>query len=308
MTISKLSRLGLGVLLGVVAHVAPAQAQLARTWVSGTGNDANPCSRTQPCATLAGAHAVTMAGGEISVLDPGGIGSVTITKPITINGEGTLAGITTSGGNAINVLAGASDKVIISNLTLNGSAFGANAGVNVISGHVTIEKCLIYGFTAGILGGHGVLVNTSAGTTRVDIRDTNISNTSNGVWVQTSGGFVTVTLDNVRINGTNGFGVITNSSNVFVSVNRSMISHAGTALHTNTGAGVINLSNSHVSNNTTGMNAASAGSTIRINGNAIFHNATAFMIAAGAFIATGNNNKTAANGGVTVPNATIGTQ
>ena len=78
-------------LLGVAASVASAQA--TRTWVSGVGNDADPCSRTAPCKTFAGAIGKTLAGGEISVLDPGGYGTVTITKSITINGNGTLASI-----------------------------------------------------------------------------------------------------------------------------------------------------------------------------------------------------------------------
>src|SRR5712691_3114554 len=76
-----------------LAFSALAQAQATRTWVSGVGDDANPCSRTAPCKTFAGAISKTAACGEISVLDPGGFGAVTITKSITIDGDGTLAGI-----------------------------------------------------------------------------------------------------------------------------------------------------------------------------------------------------------------------
>src|SRR5215204_7201674 len=78
-------------------------AQATRTWVSGVGDDVNPCSRTAPCKTFAGAISKTAAGGEISALDPGGFGAVTITKAITINGEGTLAGILSSLTNGIIV-------------------------------------------------------------------------------------------------------------------------------------------------------------------------------------------------------------
>src|SRR5687767_12376798 len=92
----------------------PAAASAAvRTWVSGVGNDANPCSRTAPCKTFAGALAVTSAGGEISVLDPGGFGSVTITKAVTINGDGTLGGVLSSFVNGIVVNAGINDEVVI---------------------------------------------------------------------------------------------------------------------------------------------------------------------------------------------------
>src|SRR3954470_17367905 len=89
-----------GLLLSAVAS-----AQATRTWVSGVGDDVNPCSRTAPCKTFAGAISKTAAGGEISVLDPGGYGTVTITKPITISGVGTHASILSSSvqGVVINI-------------------------------------------------------------------------------------------------------------------------------------------------------------------------------------------------------------
>ena len=79
--------------VSLLACTAPAAAQATRTWVSGTGDDANPCSRTAPCKTFAGAISKTAAGGEISVLDPGGFGAVTITKSISIVSEGQEAGV-----------------------------------------------------------------------------------------------------------------------------------------------------------------------------------------------------------------------
>src|SRR5262250_2119072 len=88
-----------GAFLAGMLVAAPASAQATRTWVSGVGDDANPCSRTAPCKTFAGAISKTAPSGEISVLDPGGFGAVTITKSITINGDGTLAGILVSGTN-----------------------------------------------------------------------------------------------------------------------------------------------------------------------------------------------------------------
>ena len=78
----------LGTTLLAVLCTVPAYAQATRTWVSGVGDDANPCSRTAPCLTFAGAITKTAAGGEIDDLDPGGFGAVTITKSITIDGGG----------------------------------------------------------------------------------------------------------------------------------------------------------------------------------------------------------------------------
>src|SRR5919112_4504399 len=99
--------------VAVLFGASAASAQATRTWVSGVGNDVNPCSRTAPCKTFAGAISKTAAGGEISVLDPGGFGAVTITKSITIDGDGTLAGILAAAGSGITVSAGPNDVVIL---------------------------------------------------------------------------------------------------------------------------------------------------------------------------------------------------
>src|ERR1041384_3993146 len=99
----------LAALVATVVAVSPVHAQATRTWVSGVGDDINPCSRTAPCKTFGGAISKTAAGGEISVLDPAGFGAVTITKSITINGEGSLGGILAATVNAIIVNAGVND-------------------------------------------------------------------------------------------------------------------------------------------------------------------------------------------------------
>src|SRR6059058_4932802 len=97
---------------------APAQAQATRTWVSGVGDDINPCSRTAPCKTFASAMSKTAPGGEISVLDPGGFGSITINKSLTINGTGTLAGILAASVNGVVVNAGANDTIILRDIAI----------------------------------------------------------------------------------------------------------------------------------------------------------------------------------------------
>src|SRR5881275_215186 len=104
--------LAVGFFLPLVTS-APASAQATRTWVSGVGDDANPCSRTAPCKTFSGAISKTASGGEINCLDPGGFGSVTITKAITIACEGVTAGVVVPGTNGIIVNAGASDNVTL---------------------------------------------------------------------------------------------------------------------------------------------------------------------------------------------------
>src|SRR5256884_9018116 len=112
-----------------------AQAQASRTWVSGVGDDANPCSRTAPCKTFAGAISKTAPGGEIDALDPAGYGAVTITKAITIDGGGgQVASVLVSGTNGIVVSANSStDVVILRNLRINGIGTGLN-GIRFLSG------------------------------------------------------------------------------------------------------------------------------------------------------------------------------
>src|ERR1700754_1407697 len=82
-----------GTTLALLAVSAPAHAQATRTWVSGVGDDLNPCSRTAPCKTFAGAISKTATGGEINCIDNGAYGAVTITKSITIKCEGVIAGV-----------------------------------------------------------------------------------------------------------------------------------------------------------------------------------------------------------------------
>src|SRR3989440_11782730 len=109
-------------LLGVLVFgTAMMSAQATRTWVSGVGDDANPCSRTAPCKTFAGAISKTAAGGEIDALDPGGFGALTITKSITIDGGGgQVASVLVAGTNGIVVSAGANDVVTLRNIRING--------------------------------------------------------------------------------------------------------------------------------------------------------------------------------------------
>src|SRR6202051_3340845 len=112
----------------------PANAQATRTWVSGVGDDANPCSRTAPCKTFAGAISKTAVGGEIDALDPGGFGAVTITKGMTIDGGGgQVASVLVNGTNGIVIAAPSTDLVTLRNLRINGIG-GGLGGIRFLSG------------------------------------------------------------------------------------------------------------------------------------------------------------------------------
>src|SRR6201994_2853912 len=116
--------LGLCSGLSLLGSTGTASAQATRTWVSGVGDDANPCSRTAPCKTFAGAISKTAPQGEINCLDPGGFGALTITKAITVSCEIGTAGVLVSGTNGIVVQAGASDNVVLRGLDFVGLGTG----------------------------------------------------------------------------------------------------------------------------------------------------------------------------------------
>src|SRR5712672_580571 len=153
-------------LLVICLWSSAAQAQATRTWVSGVGDDANPCSRTAPCKTFAGAISKTAAGGEIDALDPAGYGAVTIAKAITLDGGGgQVASVLVSGTNGIVISAGASDTITLRNLRLIGLGTGLD-GIRYLAGAaLSIENCDVFSFTTGIN------IVPSANTNRVGIRN-----------------------------------------------------------------------------------------------------------------------------------------
>ncbi|MFM8410473.1 MAG: right-handed parallel beta-helix repeat-containing protein, partial [Alphaproteobacteria bacterium] len=112
----------------------------------------NPCSRTAPCKTFAGAISKTAAKGEINVMDPGGYGAVTITKSISIVADSVEAGVLVSGTNGVVINAAATDRVVLRGLDFDGLGTGLR-GVQVIAaGEVHVEKCTINGFTQAGIG------------------------------------------------------------------------------------------------------------------------------------------------------------
>ncbi len=207
------------------AFASLAQAQATRTWVSGVGDDVNPCSRTAPCKTFAGAISKTADCGEISVLDPGGFGAVTITKGITIDGTGTLAGILAAGTTGIIINAGSTKNVTIRGVSINGACTGIR-GMNILTAKtVNIENVTISGFV-----NEGILVNASVNM-NVNITNTVVrENSGDGISLTTSTGTVDATLDHVRVSGSGLNGVHLKS--------RTRLTASNTVVSNNTGNGV----------------------------------------------------------------------
>lgn len=266
-----------------LAATALAQAQATRTWVSGVGDDANPCSRTAPCKTFAGAISKTAPSGEISVLDPGGFGAVTITKSITINGDGTLAGILASLTNGVIVndsTTGSPGSIVVylRSLSINGAGNGTN-GINYISGSkLFIENCTITGFTSAVPNGNGIFAHLTLSGKSIFVRNVSIRNCSNkGISIETTTGFIAGIIDRVTLEGLPTGLLIGN--NAFVTVRDSNISVNSSTGVSITGSGTPtgSFDNVLVNNNPTGINVGSAAAIMNLSSSTIQNSSTAIV-------------------------------
>ncbi|MEP7342575.1 MAG: right-handed parallel beta-helix repeat-containing protein [Acidobacteriota bacterium] len=294
------SMLNLALAIVVCAFSASLATAQVRTWVSGVGDDANPCSRTAPCKTFFKAHSVTASGGEISVLDPGGYGAVTITKAITISGEGTLAGISHSGTNGIIVNAGASDVVIIRNILINGNGTGIN-GIRYLAGkQLIVENTNIAGVTS-----NGIDVALSAAG-NLSVRNTAIKDCDGAGINIAASGTPTASLDNVQMHSC-GSGLAVATGNATIS--RSIISqNTNQALLASAATAIINAEGCTLTDNGTGVDASVSGATIRISNCAITGNNTGIAIAAGGTVVSFGNNKNTGNTTNGAPNLLLAQQ
>ena len=294
-----------------MAFASPASAQATRTWVSGVGDDANPCSRTAPCKTFAGAISKTASSGEINCLDPGGFGGVTITKPLAIVCDYTEGGVLSAGAGVNGIVINlplATDTVFLSGLDLNGAGNAQN-GIRIVSGgivHVrnsiirnyrasnglgmsvqpagslqlTVQNSVIDDNGTGATGG-GILVQPTGagGAARVTLRNVSLQNNSNNqLRIDTTGNTgsgVTVDMFYGEVNGgTNGISVNVPSSNATMMILDSVVKGA--------------------SGN--GITATGATARLRVGRTTITANATGVTQAGGAIINTYGNNQTDGNG------------
>jgi hypothetical protein len=232
----------------------PAHAQATRTWVSGVGDDANPCSRTAPCKTFAGAISKTAAAGEINCLDPGGFGAVTITKSITISCEMGTAGVLVSGTNGIVISAAATDVVYLKGLDIEGLNTGTN-GIKFNTGAALfVQDCVIRGFGASNGLGIAFTPSTSAKLSVLNTVVYHNGTTSNGGGIQIApSGAATAgaLLDRVR-------------------VDKNFIGIA--ALGVGPAVNVMMFESSVDSSTSIGIVASGAGATVRIGSSVISNN------------------------------------
>jgi hypothetical protein len=269
-------------------YTAPAYAQATRTWISGVGDDVNPCSRTAPCKTWAGAISKTAAGGEIDALDPGGFGAVTIVKAMTLDGGGgQVASTLAAGTNGIVVSAQPTDVVIIRNVRINGALQTANPGVNGIlfnsGAKLSVEKCEIFGWNTA-----GVSTNTSA-TSQVNIIDTDITNVAGtAIKIAGNGAAVSASLNNVHVFG-GGTTALTVNGGATAMVNHSVFTGSGLGLDIEGGA-TVNVNDSRIDHNGTGI--FNSASTVRLSNSDVAFNGTGVSGTVMSF----TNNRFSSNG------------
>jgi hypothetical protein len=280
-------------------------AQATRTWVSGVGDDANPCSRTAPCKTFAGAISKTATGGVIDALDPGGYGAVTITKAMTIEGVGTLASALHSGVNGIlvNITSGTNRDVILRNILIDGAGvtLGTN-GVRFLAGDsLLVEDCYI---THDSGSGIDFEPNSAASLT---VKNTSIQLTTNGIFVAPAvGGSATGTIFNCVLDrNVTGLKVQDNSRvNIFHS---AVTGNTGDGIFGNglTGSGLVLMVDAcDVSNNAIGIHSNGSAST-RVSASTIAGNSgLAVSATSSAALITFQNNHITQNGS---PGAFTGT-
>lgn len=314
--------------LGVLAS-GHATAQATRTWISGVGDDANPCSRTAPCKTFAGAISKTAAGGVIDVLDPGGFGAVTITKSITLEGVGDVASILVSGTNGIvvNTATNPNSVVTLRGLQLEGLGLAANPGLGGVNffagGELIIERCDIGNFTDAT-SGSGINFHPAA-SAKLVVRDTTLHNnggtlaaapgdastSTGGIVIRPQSGRVDVVLDNVRVVDGPNFGIIADGTggSIQASVHNSVVSGAaGNGIWAFGGTNAVNVTLDNVTvsgNGQTGLLAQGANAQIRTSSSTITGNATGMQSSGGGAVVSFGDNRNYGNVVNGAPNSSV---
>src|SRR5262245_7163874 len=256
-------------LFQAVAQAAPPTAPTPqiRTYVSGVGNDSNSCSVSSPCKTFQAALALTVAGGEIYVLNSANYGAVIINKAVTITSEGAVAGVLATSGVGITISAGATDVVNLRGLDIDGGNSGS-IGIQFSSGQaLIIQKSVIRGFaTSGINF-------APSGTGTIFVSDTAISNNGTGIAVGSNGSAVSGALTRITASG-NGVGILTSGANANVTITDTVAGNNNYGIGASSSA--VMVQNSTVSNNAVGI-AADQAAIVRVGQSTITANNTGWQ-------------------------------
>jgi hypothetical protein len=294
-------------LLGLVAALfllsSPAVlGQSSRTWVSVDGNDGSDCSRASPCRTLSAAFAKSAPGAEIDVLDSGDFGTVTLNKSITVLAPGVLGGIQAATGTAITINAGATDKIVLRGLTIDGLNSGLDGVSFLAGGALYVENCTINSF-----GRYGIDFAPVNGSGKLFVTDTIIRNNGVGATgtglhlIATTGPGFVASVDGLRSennvagikaetlgvitirnslaanNGYSGFSAVTpaGSGSLRMLIENSVSTHNGTnGVLASGGFATVTMSNLAVTDNLNGLIQSSGGTIISFGNNRVQGNVT----------------------------------
>jgi hypothetical protein len=266
------------------------------------GDDVNPCSRTAPCKTFAGAISKTAAGGEIDCLDPGGFGAVTIGKSLTIDCGTFPGGILAASVNGVIVNAGVNDKVVLRNLVIQGT-ISVNTGINGIrwlaGKELHLDRVVVQGFTTLCVD----VIKSATGF--LYVKNSYFTECPTGINLSSSNSsFVIASIDSSTFAGLTANGVAAASTNAIATASNSVFSNiTGSAMSASASGSFVNANNNTMSNNGTGV-ATVSGATMRLSNNDLYDNTTGINASAGSsFLSAGNNR---VSGGTPGSNQTAG--
>jgi hypothetical protein len=292
----------LGTIMVVPILSAPADATgrnaaAPRTYVSGVGSDTNPCSAAYPCATFKAALAMTVAGGEVFVLNSADYGPVTINKAVTITSEGAAAGILATSGAGITISAGASDVVNLRGLAIDGANSGT-VGIQFVSGKsLTIQKSFVRNFTNS-----GISFAPSASAT-LFVSDTVVANNANnGIVVASGAGRVQGALSRVNASG-NGVGILASGSGVSLAIADAVTSNNGYGIGASSAA--VTVRNLTASSNSVGIAADQPAAVVGVAQSTITGNNTGWQATNGAQVQSYGNNNVGGNASDGIASTTL---
>ena len=282
------------------------QAQPVRAFVALTGSDANPCTFVSPCKSAQHAHDIVAPGGEVRMLDPGSYGLLTITKAVSILGDGHGGLAACCGLTAVTINAGAGDRINLRGLVIEGF-FGGGSGIQLNSaGFLDIQDCIIRDFN-----GNGMNFSPSS-ILGISMTNSTVSaNFGQGIELQpvASSGTINVSLDRVTLasNGGNGLDVTGTFVAINVSVYNSAIANNGGGIRSQSDGppAAVTVHHSEIAGNGIGLQAAGATGTVRFTKSTITGNGTGISGVSGGTLESFGDNALRGNTTDGVPTATV---